>query len=497
MPQHTHSPLTTPERSPDHSNKRQRLDAVSELPSVARSVSPPPVSSLPAAPSPTSSHTVVDLTGADSPYTRNHASPFRLTTIRNLPPSENADTVSITTLLSSPLLSKIWIFNFCHDIEWTMSQLDPDIAETVPVTFVHGHWKRDDPARLLLEQEAKQYSNVKLAAAYMPEPFGTHHTKMLVLFRRDDLARVVIHTANMLAFDWGNMTQAAWLSPWLPRADAAAPAAKSSPVGEAFKTDLLAYLRFYSTRTAPLVAALQPHSFAAVRAIFIGSVPGRHKLSDAAWGWPKLRRTLSKIPSAGSLIVAQVSSVATLGQSDTWLSPVLLPALAASRSPTFSGRAPRLALVYPAVREVRDSLNGYASGTSLHFRRGTPAQEKQLANLAAPHIKTYMRMKGEGKEVEVEWALLSSANISTQAWGAAAKEGVYRVCSYEAGVLPKMTMKPSFKSDRLPGDNIVALRMPYDLPLSRYASDDQPWWSGGSYGEADWLGQKWNEKDSG
>lgn len=36
--------------------------------------------------------------------------------------------------------------------------------------------------------------NVKLIAAFLPDVYGTHHSKILVLFRSDDTAQVVVQT---------------------------------------------------------------------------------------------------------------------------------------------------------------------------------------------------------------------------------------------------------------------------------------------------------------
>lgn len=45
---------------------------------------------------------------------------------------------------------------------------------------------------LTITQEAcARYANVEPIIAYMPEPFGTHHSKMMVLLRHDDLAQYV------------------------------------------------------------------------------------------------------------------------------------------------------------------------------------------------------------------------------------------------------------------------------------------------------------------
>jgi tyrosyl-DNA phosphodiesterase-1 len=75
---------------------------------------------------------------------------------------------------------------------------------SIPVKIIHGSWKSEDRLRQRLEQQKLKYKNVDLVCAYMPEPFGTHHSKMMVLFAEDadgeHKAQVVIHTANMIPF---------------------------------------------------------------------------------------------------------------------------------------------------------------------------------------------------------------------------------------------------------------------------------------------------------
>jgi Tyrosyl-DNA phosphodiesterase len=41
--------------------------------------------------------------------------------------------------------------------------------------------------------------NVKLIAAFVPDVYGTHHSKILVLFRSDDTAQVVVQTGINLS----------------------------------------------------------------------------------------------------------------------------------------------------------------------------------------------------------------------------------------------------------------------------------------------------------
>lgn len=455
----------------------------------------------------------------------------------------------------------------------------------------------------------------------MPEPFGTHHSKMMVLLRHDDLAqyvcsihvkihtdncRIIIHTANMIPMDWANMCQAVWQSPLLPL-ESATPRMDETPAfgtGARFKRDLLAYLEFYGQkRTGSLVKQLRKYDFSAVRAALIASVPSKQKLSgldsnkNTLWGWPALHDTLKRIPIDNSVerqgkphIVIQVwkpvrnparqstkelqvSSIASLGQTDTWLKEVLFHSLCPESTFLEKQEQPQFSIIFPTPDEIRRSLNGYSSGGSIHMKLQSPAQQKQLQYLrpylcqwagdqpdasqglgienktmasprampkreagrrrAAPHIKTYIRFSDGSKMDQIDWALVTSANMSTQAWGSAANaNGEVRICSWEIGVLvwPSLVagtfesendgnmelasrkvkpavMRPCFKTD-LPSQSstdannepgiqeslpsaVVGLRMAYDLPLTRYRAHDVPWCNTANHSEPDWLGRTW------
>ncbi|RYO80846.1 hypothetical protein DL766_008961 [Monosporascus sp. MC13-8B] len=494
-------------------------------------------------------------------------SPFRLTTIRDLPQESNTDAVSLGDLLGDPLIAECWEFNYLHDVDFLLSHFDEDTRSLTKVHIVHGFWKREDPNRLFLE--AAQYSNVTLHTAFMPEMFGTHHSKMLILIRHDDTAQVIIHTANMIAKDWTNMTNGAWVSPLLLRS-ATATAARDDAVeveatdaaaigsGERFKADLLSYLRAYNAKRdvcGPLVGELRRYDFSAVRGALVASVPGKHDVDDepqvTRWGWAAARHALRTVPchhdqqAAGKKkaeIVAQVSSIATLGASDAWLRRTLFEALSATAAGTGKPK-PDVRVMFPTADEIRRSLDGYASGGSIHTKIQSAQQKKQLQYLrpifchwandcdkgvlqdgpareggrkrAAPHIKTYIRYcggdgNGDGERTAIDWALLTSANISKQAWGEAATNngsGQIRIASWEIGVLvwPELLAGRGARMvgmfgrdlpgrDDLDGDGpLVGLRVPYSLPLQRYGDGEVPWVATASYSEPDWKGQTWED----
>ncbi|KAI5280925.1 hypothetical protein KEM54_003488, partial [Ascosphaera aggregata] len=261
-----------------------------------------------------------------------------------------------------------------------------------------------------------------------------------------------------------------------------------------------------------------------------------------------------------------ISSVATLGQTDKWLTNTLFaslnpttPANISSKGAT-RGKDARFSIIFPDADEIRRSLNGYGSGGSIHMKLQTASQKKQLQYLrkylchwagdadssssqlerskqkvreagrrrAAPHIKTYIRFANE-EMTEIDWGMVTSANLSTQAWGAAPNNyGEIRICSWEIGVLvwpelfvtdfekadgqtdrtedakARAVMVPVFKRDSVPvsegaGEErlnvddatLVAFRMPYDLPLTPYDPETLPWTAMGVHTEPDWMGQTW------
>lgn len=222
----------------------------------------------------------------------------------------------------------------------------------------------------------------------MPEMFGTHHSKMMILLRHDDTAQVVITTANMIPRDWANMTQGVWQSPLLPLAGGEQPGAGEAPPtgsGAKFKIDLLNYLRAYNTKRAvckSLVDKLAGFDFSAVRGALIASVPGRHAIHDDSptrWGWAAIKQTLRTVPAQEGTaeIVAQVSSIATLGPKDAWLRATFFAALSqAATGPS----TPKLnfKVVFPTPDEIRRSLDGYGSGGSIHTKIDSQQQQKQL-----------------------------------------------------------------------------------------------------------------------
>ena len=78
-------------------------------------------------------------------------SPFRLTTISDLPPKSNRDTISLHDILGDPLIRECWIFDYLFDVDYLMRHFDADTRHLVQVKIVHGSWRREDSNRAGIE----------------------------------------------------------------------------------------------------------------------------------------------------------------------------------------------------------------------------------------------------------------------------------------------------------------------------------------------------------
>lgn len=383
-------------------------------------------------------------------------------------------------------------FNYCFDIPWLVQQYPKEFRER-PVLLVHGD-KREAKARLV--QQAQPYPHVKLCQAKLDIAFGTHHTKMMLLWYEEGF-RVVILTSNMIRADWYQKTQGMWMSPLYPRLPKG-----SSDTGESptfFKRDLLEYLSTYrAPELEEWIQRIKEHDLSETRVYLIGSTPGRYVGPDMErWGHLRLRKLLydhaEPIPGEERWpVVGQFSSIGSMGIDKTkWLAAEF------QRTLTTLGKSslrpePPVHLLYPSVEDVRTSLEGYPAGGSLPYSIQTAQKQLWLHSYfhrwkadttgrshAMPHIKTYLRASPD--YTELAWYCITSANLSKAAWGALEKNNTQiMVRSYELGVLflPSAFNMKTFPVQKNPfpvSSSTTGFPVPFDLPPTSYSSRDQPW----------------------
>ncbi|KAF9582714.1 tyrosyl-DNA phosphodiesterase 1 [Lunasporangiospora selenospora] len=380
-------------------------------------------------------------------------SSISLTNCQRVPSALNVGCKSLTSLVGVPDLELLVQINYMIDPEFAMQRVHHSIRNELPIIMYHG--LRLKPFELLQMESnvRKAYPNVTLYSVPVPV-IGTHHTKAIILFYKDNTMQLVVHTANLIEQDWRNKTQAVFTTGRLGLKPTNT--STGSPTC-AFERDLLEYLERYQDHQR-ITERIAKYDFTSVRGVLIGSVPGKFTgIEKNKWGHMKLRSVLrqqvdisKECIQHGSQIICQISSIGSLGKNPRdWLRGEFETSLNAHRNSNATSSANAdLCVIYPTAENVRTSFDGWSMGGSLPFRSTSYVKqahymdpvlyswkaEKSGRERAMPHIKTFTRVSSKDGTDYLSWFLLTSANLSKPAWGEL-KDGTLMIKSYELGVL--------------------------------------------------------------
>ena len=380
---------------------------------------------------------------------------------------KDSSSIFLTDLLHSchgNLKSTVQI-NFLVDYDWLRMSYEATGNEKIPLLILYGE---DRPDLKNIKEE-----NVNAVRIRSPYPYGTHHTKLMILVYDDDSVRIVVSTANLVPSDWENRTQALWVSPKCPKSS------NPSDSQTNFKSALLRYLKAYQvSQLHSYISTIERTDMSEVNAFFVSSSPGSHEGAALChYGHMAAGAILRKHAKLCNwTLVVQCSSIGSLGQTPTaWAMGELSDSLAPNHKD--------VQVVYPSKKNVLDSIDGIFGGACLPYRRNVNVKQPWLRDYlyqwksdrfsrtkVMPHIKTYAQVEGH----KSNYVLLTSANLSKAAWGKLNKnKDKLNIMSYEAGVLllPKFLNETKEEFFDLKKDEFV---LPYDLPLEKYNDSDTP-----------------------
>lgn len=192
---------------------------------------------------------------------------FQLTDIPSLP-------VDGSFRLDEALLPNadlIVLTDYNFDLEWLLGE-HPVLLGAKQLLLVHGDGDVAAAANRMVIQNLGLEAQIKMYKPPLPIAYGTHHTKMMMLFYPTGL-RLVIHTANMVSGDWNGKTQGAFLRDFPTKRD-------GDRVKPEFETYLCDYLAHLGGPLPDLIERLGRYNYTDAGVHLVASVPGRHSGKD-------------------------------------------------------------------------------------------------------------------------------------------------------------------------------------------------------------------------
>ncbi|KAF8637115.1 hypothetical protein AX17_003019 [Amanita inopinata Kibby_2008] len=408
-------------------------------------------------------------------------------------------------ILSSYSLDWAWIYQFFDPAVPVIMVAQPDETGQATLKYVFPNWIR--------------------ATASLPAGRGCMHMKFMLLFYKSGRLRVVVSTANLIAYDWRDMENSVWLQD-VPQRSSPIPHDPRAP--DDFPTVLQRVL--HSVNVRPALATMLTDSslnlpiksisdlrmrwdWSKLKVRLVPSIAGKHE------GWPNVIRTghprlMMAVRNMGLrtgngrtakdlVLECQGSS---LGYYTTqWMNEFHWSARGESAEDwldTLKKRReklpyPPIKIIFPSKKIVQESAGGEQGGGTIFCRRRQWASKnfprdkfydsKSRGGPVLMHTKMIIALMREpystpSKEPEesdtedddevqiietaVGWAYVGSHNFTSSAWGTLSGSSfnpTLNISNYELGIV--FPLKPEQV------DQIVC----WEKPPKKYGSRDEPW----------------------
>ncbi|XP_066153274.1 probable tyrosyl-DNA phosphodiesterase [Euwallacea fornicatus] len=418
---------------------------------------------------------------------------------------EQLYSIAYTDLLCPSLgkLKESLHITYMVKILWLLSNYATRKLHKLPMTILHGYadfpWPKDTTMQEL-------YPNIK--SHYVPvttkDGLGNHHSNLSIFFYKDESLRVVVGTANLLGADWDLYNNQVWVSPkCCPLPNDSSKTKGESPTG--FKASLLHYLKTYKKpiNIQVWLDRVTACDFTEIKVVLVFNTPSSHHLSPNCCMVHTVGYTLGNhcsIPAPQSehdcwRIVAQSASLGLLGivGPKLWLTSYLLKALSSNQNNNYNpaeGTAPsvKFNIVFPTMENCFKGYLGHYSGICGQYEKCLKEQQRwteqymcqwkaeaTLRSRAMPYSKCYFRISPDWDKMA--FYLITTSNLSGSGWGRPKRDsGRTYIRSYEVGILflPKF-FKEKYFMPCTNNANLKAFPMMFDLPLTPYSSEDEPY----------------------
>ncbi|PPQ68438.1 hypothetical protein CVT25_007831 [Psilocybe cyanescens] len=443
-------------------------------------------------------------------------------------------------IMSSYALDFPWIYQFFDPSVPVIMVAQPDESGEATIKNVLPHWIRTTPflrggfgcqhmkVSIIINRTKSQLTDLPVVHAgnIFLVGDGRNLLSILKLFYKTGRLRVVISTANLIAYDWRDMENSVWLQDIPLRSR---PVPLDPKATDDFPTALQRAL--YAVNVKPALAAMirdnhpdlplksidelrQKWDWSSVKAHLVASIAGKHEGWPLViqYGHPRLMFVVRKLgmrtgaaKSTKNLILeCQGSSLGTY--TTQWLNEFHWSARGESAEDWLDKTKklreklpfPSVKIVFPTKATVQASAMGEQGGgtifcrrkqwSSKNFPKGHFYDSKSKAGPVLMHSKMIIAMlQNSGSELQNElsdteddtddevevidpgagWAYVGSHNFTPSAWGTLSGSSfnpTLNITNYELGVVFLL-------KDAQEADSIAC----FQRPPTKYTSRDEPW----------------------
>jgi len=282
------------------------------------------------------------------------------------------DDIKIEEILQKSALQLAVLSSFQWDVDWVMSKID--VLRTKLIFVMQA---KDEDTRQNYRRETEAYTNFRLCFPPMPGSVNCMHSKLMLLSYKNHL-RVVVPTANLVRYDWGEtgvMENSVFLID-IPRR-AAGQNHEENEIA-AFGQELIHFCRAMGLQD-DVVRSLHQFDYSNTKGIaFVHTIGGEHSGSDNPWrrtgfcGLGRSIQTLGLSTSNDLMIDFIASSIGAINQD--FLSTLYLAAQGDDGTSEYEWRTNATNIIKhkgkapPPSKEGRDKvLNAVKNNMRLYF----------------------------------------------------------------------------------------------------------------------------------
>ncbi|KAM6493152.1 Tyrosyl-DNA phosphodiesterase domain containing protein [Amanita muscaria] len=425
------------------------------------------------------------------------------------PRKDGQPTFRLTEILGKDLSFAI-LSSYSLDMPWIYQFFDP----SVPVIMVA---QPDGSGEAILKYAFPNW--IKTTAA-LPAGRGCMHMKFMLLFYKTGRLRVVVSTANLIAYDWRDMENSVWLQD-VPLRSSPIPHDPRAP--EDFPTVLQRVL--HAVKVRPALVTMQKDSnlnlpiksiedlrmrwdWSKVKVHLIPSIAGKHE------GWPNVIKTghtrlmiairnMGLRTSRGRTVTLECQGSSLGYYSTQWMNEFHWSARGESAEDWLDEPKrrreklpyPRIKILFPTKKIVQESALGELGGGTIfckrrqwaakNFPRDKFYESRSKAGPVLMHSKMIIALLQDGPfkaasessdaeddeiqvvETFIGWAYVGSHNFTPSAWGnlsGSAFDPILNISNYELGIAFPLR-------DKQHANKLAC----WTRPPKQYTSRDEPW----------------------